>query len=281
MDVLREQIQKLRPEEQERVFALLVNDDVPFHRSNDSVMMMLSKASENCISNIQSYLRDLQATSTATLSRRAVNAQPGTQIVREPALGVHFDREVAPDESDGESPERKLTFSSAQAAVRKRIKLTQKRNVRLRKSSSKRDYGERLEVVTEGNALDGEELPRAQDDNDEEAEPASEVPDVTDFDGDIDDTACGPDADEVKSVDGTFEEDDISAVDDDDNQAVDDIKEPAAHRNSRLFNYGNSTVDERFTHYVSILSRYGYDFGDLAANGYPHPAGYKGAESED
>lgn len=292
MDVLREQIQKLRPEEQEKVFALLLSENVPFHRSNDAVMVMLSKASDTCIRNIQSFLRDIQMTSSTNslpkpmvaMTKRPSQAVPESQIVKDSTKpGVHFDHRVSGDNSDGESPERKLVFSSAQAAVRKRIKSTQKRNVRLRKSSSKRDYGERWEYDTEAGNGDVKDADEA---GDEEAEPGSEIaPDAIDFDGDVDETA-----DDAKSVDGTYEDDDVSALEDYEEKILlddprEDIKEdPREDIQEGLssvaiaFNYGSSTVAERFTYYVGVLEANGFEFGDLEGNGYPSPTRHTEAE---
>jgi len=264
MDVLREQVQRLRPEEQERVFAMLLNDNVPFQDSQHSVVVLLSKASDACIKNIQSYLKDLQTTTGANVPKKPTIAGNPAHIVKDHS--VHFDRDGVGDDSDGESPERKLSFSSTQAAVRKKIKSTQKRTVRLRKSSTKRDYGERLDTHNEVDEGQGD----AEEDLDAALEGAVETIDL-----DLDDVAAGGEVDDSNGVDCTVEDDEVSGLDDDENQDAEDIKEDfvmATNVNATTFDFGSSTVEQRFLYYVPILSHQGFDFGRLAENGYPSPS---------
>ena len=272
MDVLREQIQKLRPEEQEHVFALLLNDNVPFHKTEDAAVVPLSKASEGCLKAIQSYIRDVQ-TAHQQMRCHGNGGSADSPLGRNAAAAhtVHFDRNGVGEDSDGESPDRKMAFTAAQTLVRKRIKLTTRRTARLRKSSSRRDYGERL-ATDDGGADAGHMLAPENEDEDAEIPLDSELPDPIDIDLDAAELDEA-DADDNKSVDITFEDDDVSAQapEEDETKDMDDLKDLVIResRNAKVFQHGNSTVGERFSYYVDVLSRYGYRFGDFEALGYP------------
>jgi hypothetical protein len=273
MDVLREQIQKLRPEEQEHVFALLLNDNVPFHKTEDAAVVPLSKASEGCLKAIQSYIRDVQTAQQQPRSHGSGGNAESPVGRNAAAHTVHFDRNGVGEDSDGESPDRKMMFTPAQTMVRKRIKITTKRTARLRKSSSRRDYGERLGATDDGSGDAGHMLAPEGEDEDVEIALESDIPDPIDIDLDGADLDEG-DADDNKSVDITFEDDDVSAQapEEDETKDVDDIRGELAileSRNAKVFQHGNTTVGERFSHYVDVLSGYGYRFGDFQSLGYP------------
>ena len=273
MEQLREQIEQLRPAEQEHVFSLILNENIPFQRSKETVMVCLSKTPPSCIEKIKDYLlrlKDAAASVPVVADHDVFVGGVGCQGVS--AVGVCFEEDENSASSDEETIAKKLRFTDVQKSIRQKMRCTQRVGTKTRKPSGRKDYGEK---ISSNGVDDDEDLADA------------DVPDDTEVMTQCDDIT---NADEAASVD--FDESVVEAPDteapedEDDDQRenfsdheesfIDDfseLKDPTVDSSykekNRRFNFANRPVPDRLSYYVPILEKHGYSFGNLASFGYP------------
>jgi hypothetical protein len=289
-DELRDQIEQLNARDQQHVFSLLLEDTVPFTRTQQSVMMCLSRASPACIQRIRDYIRDLRVAAEKDALMRASMAQGARQApitgsdkdFRHPA--VHFEDGAEGTSSDDDEIERRINFNKTQKAIRRRIRALQRSSGRARKSSSKKDSAIRGNGPgdlndEEASTGDGDAVVEADDagehveyglcGTDDDAEDVEEGAD--DEAGDDDGADDGGD-DAADDAAGSVDIDDSCYMEDDtmdDEYAGSSSFLDATVTTARNINLGGHPLETCFAHYVDILSREGFDFGDPASAGYP------------